>query len=302
MKLVTTKCAICGSSEDYVIIYEKNFEEADLNANVFSARKMPDNIHYQIVKCKKDGLIRSNPVLQENVLSGLYSKSKFTYEGEVENLADSYYNALKFILSKLPKTAMILEIGCGNGFLLKKLYDMGYKNVFGVEPSIDAAQKADNNIRQRIVVDMLRPGIFKVHTFNVICFFQTFDHVQKPNDFLKICYDLLLEGGKILVFNHDVESLQAKMLKEKSPIIDIGHAYLYSKTTLRKVFEKNFFQPLKIYSSVNVVSLKHLIWLMPIPHAIKVKLLNIKTGIIYLFLKQKIKIKLGNICLIARKV
>ena len=52
MKLVTTKCAICGSSEDYVIIYEKNFEEADLNANVFSARKMPDNIHYQIVKCK----------------------------------------------------------------------------------------------------------------------------------------------------------------------------------------------------------------------------------------------------------
>ena len=163
MKLNNVMCAICGSFEDYKIIYRKNFEESDLNADVFSARKMPDRIHYQIVKCSKDSLVRSNPVLERNALQDLYRKSSFTYEEESENLSDSYYNSLKSILPELQKNASILEIGCGNGFFMKRLYDMGYENVSGVEPSVDAVRKSDKAVRHRIMVDMLRPGIFK-HT------------------------------------------------------------------------------------------------------------------------------------------
>jgi SAM-dependent methyltransferase len=254
------------------------------------------------VKCNKDSLIRSNPVLEDQGIYELYRKSRFTYEEEADNLAITYLTALRPILRKLPKDVKILEIGCGNGFLLKSLYDMGYKDVCGVEPSLDAVEKSDKTIRDKIVSDVLTPGTFKSGEFRLICFFQLLDHLPDPDDFLKICYNILSPGGFILAFNHDAESLQARLLKEKSPIIDIEHTYFFSKETIKKVFEKNNFLPLKVYSPASVISLRHIIWLLPAPKQFKKKLMGFKSEVVRLILKQKIKVKLGNLCLIGTKM
>lgn len=301
MKLVDTRCPICDSTENYTVLYKNNFSEFDFNANTFSARRIPDCIHYQMVRCNNDNLVRANPVLEQVDLDILYRNSKLTYEEEINNLTISYLDSLKDILRILPENAKILEIGCGNGFMLKALFDLGYKEVFGIEPSIDAIQKADKDIIKNITADVLRPGIFKQNEFDFIFFFQTLDHIRDPIFFLSICYDFLIPGGFILAFTHDVESLSAKFLKDKSPIIDIEHPYLYSKETIRKIFEKSKFIPLKIYSPKNLVSLKHLIRLIPLSKSIKISLLNSGNGLLNLLLNIRLKVRLGNICIIAKK-
>ena len=131
MEYINTQCPICGSIGDYTVIYKKNFNESDLNADVFSARRLPDRVHYQIVRCNKDGLTRSNPVAAGHIISSLYKDSKFKYNEEIENIAVSYLETLRYVLCRLPKIARILEAGCGNGFVIKALYGMGYKNIFG---------------------------------------------------------------------------------------------------------------------------------------------------------------------------
>lgn len=301
MKFANSACPLCGSSEDYMVVYKKNFEDADLNENTFSARRMPDHIHYQIVRCNKDGLVRSSPVPEELFIHYLYRQSRFTYEEEVENLAATYIGVLKPVLGKLPKDAKILEIGCGNGFVLSALYAMGYKNVSGIEPSVDAAAKADKTIQKNILTDILKPGIFKANTFDLIFFFQTFDHLQDPNNFLKMCYNIMVPGAFIVAFNHDIESLQARMLKENSPIIDIAHPYLYSRNTIRRIFKKNGFDPVKVYSPFSLVSLRHLVRLTPMPGLLKARLLNSQLQIMRILLERNIRIRLGNLCLIATK-
>ena len=302
MKLVNTRCAICDSLEDYKILYEKNFNESDINANIYSARRIPDHIHYQIVKCNKDNLVRSNPILDASSLYNLYKESKLTYEDEIENLAASYHGAIKPILDKLPKGAKILEIGCGNGFILKRLYGAGYENVVGVEPSIDAAGKADALIQKKIIVDILRPDMFAPDAFDFIFFFQVLDHVEDPNAFLKICHNILKPGGFMLAFSHDVESPSAKVLKDKSPIIDIEHVYLYSPVTIAKILKKNGFLPSEIYSPTSSVSFRHLIRLAPMPKPLKNWLLSFKGGLFYAILTKSIRIKLGNLCVSATKI
>ena len=299
MRLVSTKCAICDSLEDCTIIYENNFDECYLTTDTFSARRLPDYIHYQIVKCNKDSLIRSNPIIEESSLFSLYKKSKFTYAGEIENLTISYLAVLNPILKRLSKDAKILEIGCGNGFILKALYEKGYKNVFGVEPSNDAVEKADKRIKDNIRVDMLCPGIFDKGYFDLIFFFQTFDHVKDPSAFLRICYDLLSPAGYILAFNHDIEALPVKILKHRSPVIDIGHIFFYSKTTIRKLFEKNNFMTLKVYSPTNIISLGYLFHLLPIPRFIKTPLLSLP--LLRRIFRKSIEVKLGNLCITAKK-
>ena len=95
MRFVDTRCPICLSLEDYEVLYPKNFEAADLSADVYSARRMPDRIHYQIVRCRRDGMVRANPVPEEAFVNELYKQSKFTYEHETENLAATYPDKVK---------------------------------------------------------------------------------------------------------------------------------------------------------------------------------------------------------------
>ncbi len=297
MKLKNVKCSICGSEKKYKILYYKNFRISDLNTEVFSARRLPDKIHYQLVKCKICGLVRSNPVADSNVLSKLYEKSLLTYDDEIKSLTSTYINSVKPILKKIPKNAKILEIGCGNGFVLEKIYKLGYKNVFGVEPSIDAVNKSSKLIKKNIKINILKPGLFEPKSFDFIFFFQTFDHIPNPNDYLKECFKILKPNGFILSFNHNIDSLSSKILGEKSPIIDIEHTCLYSPKTINVIFKKNGFKTLRIYSPKNTLSIKHLFWLMPLPRLIKLKILNSHSK----YLEQQINLKLGNICIEAQK-
>ena len=301
MKFIRTRCPLCLSLEDYEVLYPKNFEEADLSADVYSARKIPDRIHYQIVRCHRDGMVRSNPVPEESFINELYKQSKFTYEHETEHLVTTYLAALEPVLRQLPKAARILEVGCGNGFLLKALCEKGYGNVCGVEPSIEAAAKSDPLVRDKITVDVLGPATFKSGTFDLICFFQVLEHMRDPNDFLKICHDLLVPGGFVVAFNHDVESLQARILRERSPIIDIGHYSLFSKVTMEKIFMRNHFQTVKTDSPLNVVSLRHMIWLVPFLNRIKAKFLGAHGGVLGSLLNLRLRVRLGNLRLIAVK-
>lgn len=297
MKLKNVDCPICGSKKNYRIIYPKNFKLSDLNTEIFSARRLPDKIHYQLVKCNDCGLVRSNPVADSTVLSKLYEKSLLTYDEEIKNLVSTYINNIKPILKKLPKNAKILEIGCGNGFVLKKIYDMGFKNVFGVEPSTDAVNKADKHIKTNLKNSIFKSGLFEENQFDFIFFFQTFDHIPDPNKFLKDCFKTLKPNGYIYSFNHNIDSLSSIILGEKSPIVDIEHTFLYSPKTIRSIFEKNGFKVLRTSSPKNTLSLRHLFWLLPLPKPIKIKILNLKTKL----LDKQIKVKLGNICIEAQK-
>lgn len=294
--MIQTRCAICGSLTDYKILYQKNFSEEDLNTDVFSARRLPDGSHFQMVMCNKDGLVRSNPILEPEKLVKLYKDSKFTYGEEIKNLQTTYIEVLRQVLGEISKDDNILEIGCGNGFVLEKLYEMGYKNVYGIEPGKKAVDKADEKIKKNIAVDILKPNIFKSKKFKLIFFFQTIDHISNPNDFLNRCYKIMDREGYILAFNHNVESFSAKLMGEKSPIIDIEHTYLYSPETIKLLFEKHNLMPVKVYSPADTISVKHLIWLLPLPAFIK------KIILLNKWLENiNIKLQLGNLCIIAKK-
>jgi 2-polyprenyl-3-methyl-5-hydroxy-6-metoxy-1,4-benzoquinol methylase len=295
--MVYNNCPICGNKNDYTVIYKKNFEQTDFNQKVFSARRIPDKIHYQIVKCKTCELIRSNPIAKSSILNSLYKTSTLDYSKEINNLVETYLIQLKPILNKINTKDNILEIGCGNGFVLESLYKRGFTNVFGIEPSTDAVNKANKTIKKHIINKPLGSNIFPKNKFKLIFMFQTLDHIPNPNIFIKNCRNLLNNGGYVLAFNHNINSLSSKILKERSPIIDIEHTHLYSPETITKLFEKHKFHILDVSLPKNSISIKHLIWLTPMPTSMKRILLTSKLPL----LNKKISVRIGNLCLIAQK-
>ncbi|MCM8787220.1 MAG: class I SAM-dependent methyltransferase, partial [Candidatus Omnitrophica bacterium] len=192
--MTKTKCAICGKVNSKTL-YEANFEPEKINEYIFSARRLPDEIHYQIVKCKKCGLVYSNPILPLNKIEKFYKKSKYTYGIYEKDLSLTYSKYLNKFVGLLPSKENFLEIGCGNGFFLLKAKKLGFKNVFGVEPGKKIVAKADPNIKKNIIVDIFKKGQFKKNYFDVICLFQVLDHLPFPNEVLTECYRILKPAG-----------------------------------------------------------------------------------------------------------
>ena len=113
-----------------------------------------------MVSCGRCGLVRSDPVLDEANLTHLYAKSTFEYEAETANLRATYGRYLARLRKIGGRQESLLEVGCGDGFFLEQALQQGYTTVRGVEPSEAAIAGASPRVRDQIVCDVMRPGLF----------------------------------------------------------------------------------------------------------------------------------------------
>jgi SAM-dependent methyltransferase len=293
-----TRCAICHTEGNASELYPANFDFDDFNPEIFSARRLPDRIHYRMVKCNACCLVRSDPVADAATLGNLYRQSTFDYGTEVSNLRRTYGRYLDRLDAFGVKKHSLLEIGCGNGFFLEEAQARGYAAVRGVEPGSQAVAKAAPGIRERIVCDMMRPGLFAEASFDVACLFQVFDHLPDPASVLAETHRVLKPGGLALILNHNINALSARLLGERSPIIDLEHTYLYSPRTLARLAGAQGFSTLETGVVLNDYTFHYLTRLLPLPGILKLPLLALLRGTP--IARLRVSVPLGNLYLIAR--
>lgn len=296
--LHSTRCAICRTEGNAAELYPANFDLSDFNPEIFSARRLPDRIHYRMVKCNACGLVRSDPIADPATLGELYRQSTFDYGAEVTNLRRTYGRYLDQLEAFGVRKVSLLESGCGNGFFLEEALARGYADVRGVEPASEVVAKATPGVRERIVCDMMRPGLFAEASFDVVCLFQVFDHLPDPAGVLAETHRVLKPGGLVLILNHDINALSARLLGERSPIIDLEHTFLYSPTTLARLVGDQGFSTLKTGAVLNDYTLNYLTRLVPLPGFLKLPLLALLRGTP--LGRLRVSVPLGNLYLIAR--
>lgn len=267
---------------------------------MFSARRKPDKVHYQIVKCQNCGLVFSSPIFPPSKITKLYQESTCNYADQIPYLTKTYLKLFDEATSKLPKDPTVLEIGCGNGFFLEILRKRGISKVFGVEPSEIMASQAPPKIRKNLVVDIFRRDQFPKNYFDLICSFHTLDHVIDPNEFVSETFVLLKRDGIVLIVVHDTQGLSVRLFGEKSPIFDIEHIYLFNKKTLQQLFLKHGFEVLEVSSLINTYPLSYWWEMTPFSSVLK----NLINPILEKSHLGNIPLPLpaGNICLIAKKL
>ena len=302
MDMRKTKCALCCTQDDYTILYAENLPTAGISSVEYDSRRMRDYMHFQIVKCKTCNLVRSDPIIDPELIDNLYKQSDCSYTTEKENepLARTYGRYLENIVNSYDvNRSSYLDIGCSNGFMIEKAIEMGFSNARGIEPSLAAIEHASDKIKARIIPGMFDSSKFENETFDLISFFQTFDHIIEPNGFLQDVRKKLNEKGFVIAINHNIGSISYKFLREKSPIIDIEHTYLYDLTTMRKIFEKNQFKVHKVFPVKNWVTLSRLLELMPINEKSKNVLAKIQNGLG--IQNMQLPLYLGNLGIYAQK-
>lgn len=297
--LTPTRCAICGTEGNARILYEARLPANSFSPEIFSARREPDRIHYRIVKCRACDLVRSDPILDEDSLVELYSGASFDYQEELENLKKTYRGALDRLFLKDPSHKRLLDVGCGNGFVLEEALRAGWEKVAGFEPTTDAVTAAAPGVRDSIITGPLVAGQFEAGSFSAITLFQVLDHLSDPLEALQTCADYLEPGGVMLIWNHNVAALSARLLGERSPIFDVEHTYLYSPRTLSRLIEAAGLSVLEVGSVRNTYSIPYFLRLAPLPTGLEASAGRVLKALT--LDSSTLNLPLGNMALIARK-
>jgi SAM-dependent methyltransferase len=298
-RLQPTRCAICGTLGEATELYPSTITPDAFDARHFSARRSPDRVHYRMVRCNRCGLVRSDPAADPSSVAGLYERSTFDYDAEVPNLRRTYRRYLARLDRHGANRDGLVEIGCGNGFFLEEALARGYRHVKGIEPSRDAIESASEEVRPLIVHDILRPGVLPHGSASVVCMFQVFDHLPDPGAALDELHDLIRPGGLALFLNHDAGAPSARLLGERSPIVDVEHFYLYSQDTLGKLVTAHGFEVLESGFVWNDYTLGYMAHLLPLPRAIKGGLQRSLAATRLATLRTRMP--LGNLYLVARR-
>lgn len=291
MTFRSTKCAICNSFNNSEIVYKASLDDETFTKEVFSARRLPDRRHYQWVKCKNCGLLRSDPVFDLD-LSELYEKSTFEYSSEVSGLKRAYASVTKKAFGDKKISGSMLEIGGGNGFYLEAALEIGFQNVAAVEPSLEAVEASRSDIKKNTIIDIMKPGLIPDNSYDAVTMFHVLDHLPDPLETVKTCALALKPSGTFIVAVHNCESWSAKIFKNKSPIVDVEHTYLYSMKTIKKLFETAGLVNIKIGAYNNYYSLAYLLHLIPISNRVKLAILN---GPLEILVRNiRVSVPLGN--------
>jgi len=297
--LQPTRCAIDGTLGEATELFPSTVTADAFDARHFSARRLPDRVHYRMVRCNRCGLVRSDPAADPESVAGLYERSTFDYEAEVPNLRRTYARYLQGLDRHGAQRDGLVEIGCGNGFFLEEALARGYTGVKGIEPSREAIKSASDAVRPLILNDILRPGVLPDSSVSVACLFQVFDHLPEPGLALDELHRALRPGGLALFLNHDAESFSARVLGERSPIVDVEHFYLYSRETLGKLVRAHGFEVMESGSVWNDYTVGYMARLLPLPRGLKGAL---QRSLAWSRLgSPRVRMPLGNLYLVARR-
>jgi len=264
-----TLCALCETDRWDQSLYPEKLPPASFTPETFSARRMPDRIHYRMVRCGNCGSVRSDPVLSDDELARLYLASRMTYGAEAVYAGETYATYLRRCLSLTPGRGRLLEIGCGSGFFLERALDLGFDQICGVEPSRDAVEQASDRVRPHIRNDCFRAGLYPDSSFDMICGFQVFDHLAHPNEILQACRRALRPTGLLFWIHHDLGAWTHQLLGERSPIIDVEHVHLYDRRTMSRLLSKHGFEVLRVFGVRNRYPLHYWLSLAPLPSRLK---------------------------------
>jgi len=164
----------------------------------------------------------------------------------------SYIQEPLLALLKERKDRVILDLGCGNGYLANELITMGY-NAYGTDASpkgIAIAKKSnpDRFFVQDLLTDEL-PAELQGLTFNTIVATEVIEHLYDPQGFVDFCKKTFKGKGELIIstpYHGYLKNLLLSILNKWDahfgPIWYGGHIKFWSKNTLTQLLTEAGFK------------------------------------------------------------
>lgn len=157
---------------------------------------------------------------------------------------------IKIILHMIGKNKRVLDLGCGDGFIMKKIKSAP-NDVEGVEISTNAIKAAREKGFKVYDIDLNTNWAHKIHgKFDVVLGGEIIEHLFDTDRFIRNIHSVLKKNGKVILTTPNIASLGRRLylLMGKSPLIettahklDAGHIRYFTHQTLKTLVEDHEF-------------------------------------------------------------
>lgn len=140
-------------------------------------------------------------ILYSNYHSSFNSKISAVDEKTLKSLFTHYDYKIYPIINSYNKSASILELGCGPGYLLQYLEMKGFKNFLGIDISleqIEIAKSSGYKVMQADAIEFLKT---EQKTYDIIFAFDFIEHFTKDEliELTNLIHKNLNPGGALII-------------------------------------------------------------------------------------------------------
>jgi SAM-dependent methyltransferase len=224
-------CPVCRSANTRLHLDD---EDETLDPSIFGSSRKKIT-HGRILRCGACGFgfrqVRSNPA----EMAELYRRMDVgVYESETAGrraTASRHLNLLNRFTAGSP--GRVLDAGCASGHFLHEARRAGWA-VAGVEPSEILFAKARETLGDdaELHCSILEQANFTPSSFDAVTLWDVLEHVPEPAGFMKLCGSLLKPGGKLFVNVPDLDSIEARLLGERWPLLLAEHLNYFNRKSL----------------------------------------------------------------------
>ncbi len=213
-----SKCLLCDSEELY---------------------QMPKYSQAYLVKCEKCEFVFSQKAPTEDEFSSHYANYPSINLNEI---TVSRYNELLDNFEKHRQNNNILDVGCGDGYFLTEAKKRKWK-VIGTEYNTGSIERCKSKGIDIIGGKLKEITQLKNNYFDVITSFEVLEHINNPQEEIKLFWKLLRPKGIVYLTTPNFNSLSRKLLGNKWSIIQYPeHINFYTVKTIKFLFRQNGFR------------------------------------------------------------
>jgi len=213
-----------------------------MNKCIICNKTANDILYAGILQCHNCGYVFADIHITNDDLNAYYNNNYFSgkeysnYEASRNIIQKNFKNRLKVLNRFISPSnhGNLLDIGCAYGFFLDCA-----RSFFSSIKGIDITEEGTKFARERLNLDIIT-GDFIKHDFidqkfDVVCMWDTIEHLKNPQLFLDKISTLVDSGGWLALTTGDIESLNARIRKDKwRHLKPPEHLHYFSKGTISK--------------------------------------------------------------------
>lgn len=202
----------------------------------------PDPFLSGLLRCPRCGHAWADLHLPPEAFHRLYSETYFKggeyadYRDEEPALRRNFRLRLRDLVREHPAGGRLWEVGCAYGYFLSEAG--GHFEAGGCDISESAVQ----NACARLGVDARRLDYLSLTAetpFDVVCLWDTVEHLARPDAYLAKAYADLLPGGTLALSTGDIGSWCARLRGARWRLIHPPtHVHYFNRSSLRTLLER----------------------------------------------------------------
>ena len=231
--MTTPTCDLCKSTE-HIVLFKDN------------------GSNFSYVECVNCHLIYLNPMPDRNQLDEIYPEDYQPYQKAIEE--ETFFllkiirsvniaNRRKWIerITKI-KSGKIMDVGSATGIFLNEMKKHDWECT-GIEPSHYAASYAKEKFQLNVLNGTLEEFELDNNQYDVITYWDVFEHTFSPSQQLEIVYKILKKNGKLVINIPNVKSFDHKLFKNSWVGYDIPrHLFVFNEIALKNYLTKHGFR------------------------------------------------------------